>query len=87
MSKLTECLGEVLVAVTEDRCRIILRFENGKTIAFGLLEFTDDSECHGGPYFTTGKGQCWASEVTHCRVAPHLDHARRRHRADQDSRR
>lgn len=32
MSALTECLGEALVSVTEDRCRVILRFENGKMV-------------------------------------------------------
>ena len=32
MSELTKCLGEALIAVTEDRCRIILHFENGKHV-------------------------------------------------------
>lgn len=58
MSALTKQLGEVLTAVTEDRHRSILHFENGSSVAIGPV--APDSGLESNPWHTEACARRWA---------------------------
>lgn len=52
MSSFTQCIGEVLIGVTEDRCRLVFHFENGKNVE--VYPHGPDSELKTEPWHQPG---------------------------------